>query len=265
MDANHSNESVENIKKSELDAIIKDVKNQIRKLFGGYKKQIQRIGNLLKEIKLVKEEDICTEIKNALSEEIKEKLVSSDTIERSCPDEWKRKTKPKDNGEPQLRIFEDKNQPEQDQATGTSTNSSITPEGQVLQQEYTAPDSNIFEQDKQKEKQFFEKIEQQQEHIIKQQEMIKDQEKELEKLRPLAEEHRSNTEQFQLTKEQLGKLREENARLRTGLESEKEVQLKILVDEWTLSNQLASLRYSKYTKLHIVIENNKFVKIEGVD
>jgi hypothetical protein len=44
----NSDESVENTKKSELDAIIKDVKIQIRKLFGGYKEQIERIGNVLK-------------------------------------------------------------------------------------------------------------------------------------------------------------------------------------------------------------------------
>jgi hypothetical protein len=89
-----SNESVQNIKKSELDATIKDVKIQIRKLFGGYKEQIERIGIVLKTKRLIKEEDICTEIKNALREEIKEKIISSDTIERCCPDEWKRKTRP---------------------------------------------------------------------------------------------------------------------------------------------------------------------------
>jgi len=250
---------------SELDQIIRDVKVQIRKLSQDYKEQIQRIGNFLKEKNLLKEEDICAEIKIALRDEIEERLVSSDTIERSCPDEWKRKTKPKDNREPQLRFFEGKNLLEQEQETVTSTNLRVTPEGEVLQQEYKAYDSNVSEEHKHKEKQFLQKIEQQLEHIIKQQEMIKDQEKELEKLRPLVEEHRSNTEQFQLTKEQLEKLREENTRLRTGLESEKEGQMKILVDEWTLSNQLSSLRYSKYTKLHIVIENRKFVKIDGVD
>lgn len=91
----NSNESVQKIKKSELDAIIKDVKIQIRRLFGGYKEQIERIGNVLKTKRIIKEEDICIEIKNALREEIKEKIISSDTIERCCPDEWKRKTKPK--------------------------------------------------------------------------------------------------------------------------------------------------------------------------
>ncbi|MGC1932434.1 MAG: hypothetical protein WA667_25965 [Candidatus Nitrosopolaris sp.] len=60
------------------------------------------IGNVLKTKRVIKEEDICTEIKNALYEEIKEKIISSDTIERCCPDEWKRKTKPKDSMDPIL-------------------------------------------------------------------------------------------------------------------------------------------------------------------
>jgi hypothetical protein len=267
---NYSAVSTGNVKSFELDKIIVDVKIQIRKLSKGYNEQIQRIGNFLKVKKLVKEEDICAEIKNALRDEIKERLVSSDTIERCCPNEWKRKTKPKDNREPQLRIFEGKNLQEQEEETVTSTNLSVTPEGQVLQQEYKASDSKVSEeQHNQKEKQFLQKIEQKQEQIIKQQQIIKDQETELEKLRPLAEQQ---TEQSQLTKENIGlkekleKLQEENKRLRAGLdESKKEGQLKILVDEWTLSKQLLGLRSSKYRKLHIVIENNKFVAIEGAD
>jgi hypothetical protein len=172
-----------------------------------------------------------------------------------------------------LRIFEGKNLQEQEEETVTSTNLSVSSEGQVLQQEYKASDSKVSEeQHNQKEKQFLQKIEQKQEQIIKQQQIIKDQETELEKLRPLAEEQRQQTEQSQWTKENIGlkekleKLQEENKRLRAGLdESKKEGQLKILVDEWTLNNQLLGLRSSKYRKLHIVIENNKFVAIEGAD
>jgi acid stress-induced BolA-like protein IbaG/YrbA len=93
---NNSNESVKDTKKSELDVVIKDVKAQLRKHYAGYKEQIERIGNVLKDKKFIKEQDICTEIKEALRDEINEKIISSDTIERCCPDEWKRKTKCKE-------------------------------------------------------------------------------------------------------------------------------------------------------------------------
>lgn len=128
-----SDESVKNTNKSELDEIIKDVKTQIRRHYEGNKVQIHRIGYLLKEKKLIKEEDICTEIKNALREEIKEKIISSDTIERCCPEEWKRKTKPKETKDPQPRIYEDKNP--QEQRLVKNVNANIASGGQLLQQE----------------------------------------------------------------------------------------------------------------------------------
>jgi hypothetical protein len=213
----NSNESVENTKKSELDAIIKEVKIQIRRLFGGYKEQIERIGNVLKVEGLIKEEDICTEIKNALREEIKEKIISSDTIERCCPDEWKRKTKPKDSIDPQLRISEDKNPQEQETVTNTNTN--ITSEGQILQQEFEPDHSKIVEEKvKEKEKESFENDRQEQKQIIK------EQEEELKRLRPLAEvakeqeceeiqqlttENEQQKEEIQSLREKLDKLKEE--------------------------------------------------------
>jgi hypothetical protein len=126
----------------ELEKLIKDVKVRIRKYYGGVKEQIERTGNFLKEKKLVREKDICVEIKCYLKEEIEEKIISSDTIERFCPDDWKRKTKPKVSGDPQLRIYEDKNP--QEQETVTEANTNVTPEGQVLQYEFGPPDDSII-------------------------------------------------------------------------------------------------------------------------
>jgi hypothetical protein len=208
MDDNNSNKSTENVKKSDLDAIIKDVKIQIRRLFGGYKEQIERIGNVLKIKGLIKEEDICTEIKNALRDEIKEKIISSDTIERCCPDEWKRKTKPKDSIDPQLRISEDKNPQEQETVTNTNTN--ITSGGQILQQEFEPVHSKKVE----------EKVKSRQE----QKQIREEQEEELKRLRPLAEvtkeqeseeiqqltaENEQQKEEIQSLREKLDKLKEE--------------------------------------------------------
>jgi hypothetical protein len=62
-------------------------------------------------------------------------------------------------------------------------------------------------------------------------------------------------------KAQLEKL-QENTKLEG---SEKLGQQKVLVDEWILSKELVNLRYLRISKLHIVIENGKYVKIEGVD
>jgi hypothetical protein len=225
----NSDESVENTKKSELDAIIKDVKIQIRRLFGGYKEQIERIGNVLKVKGLIKEEDICIEIKNALREEIKEKIISSDTIERCCPDEWKRKTKPKGSTEPQLRIYEDKNP--QEQETVTNANSNITSGGQILQQEFEPDHSKIVEEKvKEKEKEFVEVR-------LEQNQIIKEQEEELKRLRPLAEvaKEKESEEMQQLTienehqKEEIQSLREKLDKLKEEVGGEVWTAIGILV------------------------------------
>lgn len=132
----------------ELDTLIKDVKAQIRKFHGGIKEQIERAGNFLKEKKLVKDRDICVEIKSNLKEEIEDQIISERTIDRCCPDEWKRKTKPKK--ERHLSFFEDRNELEQE--TVTNANINVTPDGQVLQQEVGPPDeSKIIEEQKPEE------------------------------------------------------------------------------------------------------------------
>jgi hypothetical protein len=80
--------------RSEVDAVIEEVKHELRSLFGKSKEQIMKVGNAFKGSGF-KEESICELIKNALKEEITEGLISSRSIELHCPPEWKRKTKPK--------------------------------------------------------------------------------------------------------------------------------------------------------------------------
>lgn len=140
---NGLDESVEDTNNSELATIIKDVKMQIRKHYAGFKEQIERIGNALQANKLIKDKDICTEIKNTLREEIKDKIISPDTIERCCHSKWKRKTKPKAK-DPQLRFSEGKNPQEQETVANLNTN--ITSGGQILLQEQDMNDHSKMEE-----------------------------------------------------------------------------------------------------------------------
>ena len=82
--------------KSELDAAIKEAKRELRGVFAKTDEQIKKIGNAAKRPGCIKKkEDICAWIKHALKGEINEDIISERTIEIHCPDEWKRKTKPK--------------------------------------------------------------------------------------------------------------------------------------------------------------------------
>ena len=79
---------------TEVDAVIEEVRRELRSLFVKTDEQIKKVGNVLKKI-VKREESICEEIKNALKQEIAEGVISTRTIELYCPPEWKRKTKPK--------------------------------------------------------------------------------------------------------------------------------------------------------------------------
>jgi len=79
---------------TEVDAVIKEVRRELRSLLVKTDEQIKKIGNALKKF-VKREESICEEIKIALKEEIAEGVISTRTIELHCPPEWKRKTKPK--------------------------------------------------------------------------------------------------------------------------------------------------------------------------
>jgi hypothetical protein len=54
-----------------------------------------RLGNAIKKAGIVKESDICHEVKNILAEEIAAQNITVRTIDRYCLDEWKHITKPK--------------------------------------------------------------------------------------------------------------------------------------------------------------------------
>ena len=79
---------------TEVDAVIEEDKRELRSLLVKTDEQIKKIGNALKKV-VKREESICEEIKIALKEEIAEGVISTRTIELHCPQEWKRKTKPK--------------------------------------------------------------------------------------------------------------------------------------------------------------------------
>lgn len=81
-------------KRSELDHVIGQVKQELRSLFARSEEQIKKIGSALKKV-VKKEESICEEIKVVLKEEIAEGVISTRTIEP--PPEWKRKTKQREN------------------------------------------------------------------------------------------------------------------------------------------------------------------------
>ncbi len=204
-------------KNPELDVLVKDIKFQIRKIFGGTKEQIERIGNFLKEKKLVKERDICIEIKSHLKEEIEEGLISERTIDRCCPEKWKRKTRPKAE-ERQMSFFEGQKEPKHETVTNTNTN--VTSAGQVLQQEFDPDESKKVEEHvKQQHENFIGNIKRDQ-----QEQIIKEQEEELKRLRPLAEvakeqeseeiqqlttENEQQKEEIQSLREKFDKLKEE--------------------------------------------------------
>jgi hypothetical protein len=79
---------------TKVDAVIEEVKRELRSLLVKTDEQIKKIGNALKNV-VKREEGICEEIKIALKEEIAEGVISTRTIELHCPTEWKHKTKPK--------------------------------------------------------------------------------------------------------------------------------------------------------------------------
>ena len=87
--------------KSNLDIIIREVKQGIRKQEQGIrellirrKELITRLGNAFEAV-ISNLKDVCEEIKNSLHEEITDKIISARDIERYCPDKWKKRTKPK--------------------------------------------------------------------------------------------------------------------------------------------------------------------------
>jgi hypothetical protein len=87
---------VESVCSTELDTVVREVKQELRNTFDKTGNQIKRLGFAIKKSGLVKDEDTCQWIKHVLKDEIKEDIISIRTIEVHCLDEWKRKTKPKE-------------------------------------------------------------------------------------------------------------------------------------------------------------------------
>jgi hypothetical protein len=81
--------------KDDLEVEIREIREEFRTHFTRCKELVKRLGNVIKKAGIVKESDICHEVKNILAEEIAAQDITVRTIERYCPDEWKRTTKPK--------------------------------------------------------------------------------------------------------------------------------------------------------------------------
>src|SRR5690242_12359737 len=79
---------------SELDVIIEQVKKEFKSMLVKRKELILKLGKAYEKV-VSNPESVCEEIKNVLQEEIAEKIISSRDVERYCPAEWKKKTKPK--------------------------------------------------------------------------------------------------------------------------------------------------------------------------
>ena len=79
---------------SDLDAVIREVKEELKIIFFKRRDLILKLDEAFKNI-VSDIESICEEIKNALHDEIRDGHISERDIERYCPDEWKQKTKPK--------------------------------------------------------------------------------------------------------------------------------------------------------------------------
>jgi len=78
----------------ELDNVINEVKEQLQRMLTEKKKLIKKLGNAYEKV-VSNQESICEEIKNALKSEVTEGLISNRLIEMYCPENWKKKRRPK--------------------------------------------------------------------------------------------------------------------------------------------------------------------------
>jgi hypothetical protein len=84
------------LSEDDVESIVGFVKEKCKFLLISPKMLIRTIGYAYARF-LSNPQDICTAIKRALAEEVTAKIISDRKIERLCPDEWKKKTKPKKN------------------------------------------------------------------------------------------------------------------------------------------------------------------------
>jgi hypothetical protein len=78
----------------DLEATIREVKQEFQNLIVKKKDLVLILGRAFQKT-VSKPDSICEEIKNTLKEEIAEKIITTRLIEQVCPDEWKRRTRPK--------------------------------------------------------------------------------------------------------------------------------------------------------------------------
>src|SRR5437867_1322958 len=83
--------------KSKLELVIEEAKKEFKVIGSKSKDIVLKIGKELEKTQ-GRPEDICEEIKNILNEEIAQGLISRRNIERYCPDNWKKKRRPKKQG-----------------------------------------------------------------------------------------------------------------------------------------------------------------------
>src|SRR5215469_6990269 len=110
---------------TEVDVVIEEVRRELRSLFVKTDEQIKKVGNVLKKV-VKREESICEEIKNALKQEIAEGVISTRTIELYSPQEWKRKTKPKQHENEKISFSEQLKEKPQQQMVATNQGKSVT-------------------------------------------------------------------------------------------------------------------------------------------
>jgi hypothetical protein len=115
---------IDNKDRTEVDAVIEEVKRELRSLFVKTDEQIKKLGSALKKV-VKREESICEEIKNALKEEIAEGIISTRTIELYCPPEWKHKTKPKQRENEKISFSKQLKENPQHQIVATNQGKSV--------------------------------------------------------------------------------------------------------------------------------------------
>ncbi len=115
---------IDNKNRTEVDAVIEEVKRELRSVFVKTDEQIKRLGIALKKV-VKREESICEEIKNALKEEIAEGVISTRTIELHCPIEWKHKTKPRQGENEKISFSKELKEKSQQQIVATNQGKSV--------------------------------------------------------------------------------------------------------------------------------------------
>jgi hypothetical protein len=120
------NNSVISNDNSDLDAVIREVKEELKIIFFRRKDLITKLGEAFKHT-VSDEESICEEIKNALRDEIRDGHISERDIERYCPDEWKQKTKPKKPKNDKLSFLRYEQEAIPQMLVGANGNSPIEP------------------------------------------------------------------------------------------------------------------------------------------